>query len=189
MVLCKPEFKREVLKKEMGEIYPSTEKSPRRKRLALVISNSIFLFQRNLRGAEKDELNMIRLLKDLGYDVVLHRNLTAKAMDATIADFAEREEHFQSDSCFVVIMSHGNESEICGVLHHSDLIEDLFPVDKIFYHLNTLNCPGLHNKPKIILIDSCRQFQVIKKFQETYPKQLPCKERTLSKKFYLFPGL
>ncbi|XP_030635105.1 caspase-1-like [Chanos chanos] len=260
LVLCKPEYKRQMLRNEQDDIYPSLDKSPSRKRLALLINNINFKHLEVRMGAEKDEENMARLLKDLGYDVVLLRNLTAKGMDTAIADFSKREEHVQSDSCFVVIMSHGGPTGICGVSYRkqNDNEKDMFCTNKIFDHLNTPNCPGLRDKPKIILIQSCRGHEegsvdvhdsvpdntrkehrekdfcclrsctpntvsyrhprrgsaffqevveifynhahkndieelfrkVLKKFKETHPDQMPCKERTtLSKKFYLFPGL
>lgn len=79
-------------------------------------------------------------------------------MRAAMQDFARREEHDQSDSCFVVLMSHGDASGICGVFDSfsSDDEEDILPRDDIFNSLNTPNCAGLRDKPKIILIQACR---------------------------------
>lgn len=73
-------------------------------------------------------------------------------------DFAQREEHTESDSCFVVLMSHGDASGISGVFDSFDSEdeEDIFPTDEIFNCLNTPNCAGLRDKPKIILIQACR---------------------------------
>ncbi|KTF84182.1 hypothetical protein cypCar_00035863 [Cyprinus carpio] len=79
-------------------------------------------------------------------------------MSAAMRDFSQREEHSRSDSCFVVLMSHGSASGICGVssIVNSDGEEDIFSTDDIYNCLNTTNCPGLRDKPKIILIQSCR---------------------------------
>ncbi len=79
-------------------------------------------------------------------------------MLAALRDFAQREEHSESDSCFVVLMSHGNASGIGGVFYSSENgdEEDLFQVDEIFNCLNTPNCTRLRDKPKIILIQACR---------------------------------
>lgn len=76
--LCHPEFKREKLRAENDDIYPSMDKSPNRTRLALLINNINFQHLSDRTGAEKDERSMGRLLKDLGYEVVLLRNLTAQ---------------------------------------------------------------------------------------------------------------
>ncbi|XP_067255755.1 caspase-23 isoform X1 [Chanodichthys erythropterus] len=258
---CKPEFKREILAQEGEDIYPIKDKSPDRKRLALLINNVEFKYIDDRTGAEKDELKMEMLLNGLGYTVVTLRDLTAQGMLAALRDFAQREEHVQSDSCFVVLMSHGDATGICGVFDSlsSDDEEDIFLADEIFNCLNTPNCAGLRDKPKIILIQACRGDKegsvdvqdskprhnrgkehrekdfcclrsctpdtvsyrnkengshfiqdiveifnkhacqdhieelfrkVLKKFKEKHPDQMPCKERTtLSKRFYLFPGL
>ncbi|XP_067301760.1 caspase-23 [Pseudorasbora parva] len=257
---CKPESKREILRQQREDIYPVKVKSPERKRLALLINNVEFKHLNDRTGAEKDELSMEILLNGLGYTVVTLRDLTAKGMIAAMQDFARREEHVQSDSCFVVLMSHGDASGICGVFDSlSDDEEDIFPTDYIFNSLNTPNCAGLRDKPKIILIQACRGGEegsvdvqdcvrrqrrgkehrekdfcclrsctpdtvsyrnietgshfiqdiveifnehacedhieelfrkVLKKFKEKHPDQMPSKERTtLSKRFYLFPGL
>lgn len=258
LVKCRPEFKLEMLKEKRDDIYPSKNKSPDRKRLALLINNIEFEYIDDRIGADKDEQSMERLLKALGYAVVILTNLTAQGMTAAMEDFAQREEHLQSDSCFVVFMSHGNAYGICGV-SAQDETEDIFSTNEIFNCLNTPNCAGLRDKPKIILIQACRggmegsvdvpdsvpinnrgrehrekdfcclrsctpdtvsyrnkekgsnfiqdvveifnqhAYQdhieelfrkVLKKFKEKHPDQMPCKERTtLSKKFYLFPGL
>lgn len=48
-------------------------------RVALLITNIRFAQEcMNRQGAEKDEENMKKLLRDLGYEVVEHRNLTGK---------------------------------------------------------------------------------------------------------------
>lgn len=256
---CKPEMKREMLREEGEDIYPMKDKTRDRKRLALLINNVEFKHISDRTGADKDELSMEMLLKGLDYTVVTLRDLTAQGMLAAMRDFAQREEHFQSDSCFVVLMSHGDASGISGVSFSSDDEEDILPTDDIFNCLNTPNCAGLRDKPKIILIQACRGDKegsvdvqdsvprhrrgkehrekdfcclrsctpdtvsyrntekgsnfiqdiveifnehacqdhieelfrkVLKKFKEKHRDQMPCKERTtLSKRFYLFPGL
>nr|XP_055053283.1 caspase-23 isoform X1 [Misgurnus anguillicaudatus] len=258
LVKCNPEFKQEKLRIEGDDIYPTKDKSPDRKRLALLINNVEFEYLSDRTGADKDEWSMERLLKALGYTVFTLTNLTAQGMTDAVQDFAKREEHVQSDSCFLVFMSHGNEKGISGI-STEDRKEDIFSTDEIFKALNTPNCAGLRDKPKIILIQACRGGEdgcvevtdsiplnskrtehrekdfcclrsctpdtvsyrskengshfiqdiveifnqhshqehieelfrkVLKKFKEKHPDQMPCKDRTtLSKRFYLFPGL
>uniref|UniRef100_A0A673HME0 Caspase 23, apoptosis-related cysteine peptidase n=1 Tax=Sinocyclocheilus rhinocerous TaxID=307959 RepID=A0A673HME0_9TELE len=261
LIPCKPEFKMKMLREKGDNIYPVKDKSHDRKRLALLINNVEFKNLDDRSGADKDELSMEVLLKGLGYTVITLRDLSAQGMLAAIRDFAQREEHTESDSCFVVLMSHGDASGICGVFDSIDNEdeEDIFPTDDIFNCLNTPNCAGLRDKPKIILIQACRGDKegsvdvqdavsrrnrgkehrekdfcclrsctpdtvsyrnkengshfiqdiveifnqhahqddieelfrkVLEKFKMTHPDQMPCKERTtLSKRFYLFPGL
>uniref|UniRef100_A0A8C7CR59 Uncharacterized protein n=1 Tax=Oncorhynchus kisutch TaxID=8019 RepID=A0A8C7CR59_ONCKI len=126
------DFKEGILLRKGCEIYPPMDKSGR-KRLALLINNVEFDDKSMLRrGAVKDEENIERLLRDLGYDVVKHRNLSGQEMDEAVKAFSKREEHLLSDSVFVVMMSH---RELGAIMD---------------------NCKALVNKPKVILIQACR---------------------------------
>uniref|UniRef100_A0A8C8EH66 Caspase-1 n=1 Tax=Oncorhynchus tshawytscha TaxID=74940 RepID=A0A8C8EH66_ONCTS len=151
------DFKEGILQRKGCEIYPPMDKSGR-KRLALLINNVEFDDEGMLRrGAVKDEENIERLLRDLGYDVVKHRNLSGQEMDEAVKAFSKREEHLLSDSVFVVMMSHGELGAIMGVHYkEGDPKPDVFPIINIFTHLNTDNCKALVNKPKVILIQACR---------------------------------
>ncbi|XP_015223054.2 caspase a [Lepisosteus oculatus] len=156
LVPCTQQFYSRIFAEEADSVYPIKEKSGR-KRLALIINN--ILFDRpdmERKGASKDEENMEKLLKDLGYTPETSNNLSAEDMEKTLRAFAKREEHKESDSTFVVIMSHGVRDGICGVHYQNEESKDVFPNDKIFEILNTQNCPGLRNKPKVILIQACR---------------------------------
>ncbi|RXN03146.1 caspase-1-like isoform X1 [Labeo rohita] len=155
---CTAEFKERTLRNKKDDIYPMKDKSSDRRRLALLINNMEFENGDVRVGAEKDELSMETLLKGLGYTVLTLRDLTAQGMSAAMRDFAQREEHVQSDSCFVVFMSHGNAAGICGISNrvNSNGKKDIFSTDEIYNCLNTENCPGLRDKPKVILIQSCR---------------------------------
>eukprot|EP00064_Thunnus_orientalis_P006122 superscaffoldBa00000622_g6137 len=62
-----------------GVPYLVTEESIR-SRVALLITNIEFTHLKNRYGAEKDEQNMENLLKELGYEVVKHRDLTGKVL-------------------------------------------------------------------------------------------------------------
>uniref|UniRef100_A0A8B9LQR1 Caspase-1-like n=1 Tax=Astyanax mexicanus TaxID=7994 RepID=A0A8B9LQR1_ASTMX len=156
LILCQPEFKQEKIRNEKDDVYPMKDKSSGRKRLALLINNIKFEYLNDRAGAEIDELSIEKLFEGLGYTLVTLRNLTAQGMDTALRDFSQREEHKQSDSCFVVVMSHGDDTGICGISHIDDNHEDIFPTAIIFEHLNTPNCAGLRDKPKIILIQACR---------------------------------
>ncbi|ROL41355.1 Caspase-1 [Anabarilius grahami] len=152
---CSQQFKIKILRENgqeasIHQIYEAKDRSVR-KRLALLINNRDFDEKAmTRRGAERDEENMEWLLNQLDYQVVKYKNLSGQ-------NFARRPEHASSDSTFVVIMSHGKRDAILGVHYHkTDNPSDTFPVDDIFLHLNSKNCPALHNKPKVILIQACR---------------------------------
>lgn len=154
---CSQQFKNKILREKGQETYEIKDKSVR-KRLALLINNVDFDDKAMKRsGAEKDEENMEKLLMELDYQVVKRPNLSAKEMDEALRNFAQREEHKYSDSAFVVIMSHGKRDAIMGVHYHrTNNPSDSFPVDNVYRHLNSENCPALRDKPKVILIQACR---------------------------------
>ncbi|KAL1022578.1 hypothetical protein UPYG_G00029490 [Umbra pygmaea] len=151
------DFKANKIRRKSREIYQTMEKSGRM-RLALLINNVEFDDIKMRRtGAEKDEENIEKLLKDLGYDVVKHKNLSGLEIDQAVKAFSERKEHLSSDSVFVVLMSHGELGGILGVHYkEGEPSPDVFPINNIFTHLNTENCKALMNKPKVILIQACR---------------------------------
>uniref|UniRef100_A0A3Q4HVF1 Caspase-1-like n=1 Tax=Neolamprologus brichardi TaxID=32507 RepID=A0A3Q4HVF1_NEOBR len=120
------------------------------KRVALLITNKTFNGYSTRHGAEKDEYEMHCMLADLGYDVVKYRNLTVKVIEKALQKFSKHPHLVHTDSVFVVIMSHGSLKGVCG----TDCKP--FEIENIYKSLNTENCPALHNKPKVIIIQACR---------------------------------
>uniref|UniRef100_A0A8C5QX22 Caspase-1 n=2 Tax=Leptobrachium leishanense TaxID=445787 RepID=A0A8C5QX22_9ANUR len=159
-----------MLKKEANNII-SLESSkmynvkPRghRKRLALMICNMRFSILSERHGADCDIIAMRNLLEGLGYEVHAHTNLTAEVMLEKMKQFASRDEHSDSDSTFIVLMSHGERDIVCGInsenITHPDGKEettDILKIDDIFSTFNNKNCAKLRGKPKVILIQACR---------------------------------
>lgn len=144
----------QLIKKGSTEIYEIKEK-PGRTRLALIICNIEFDHFSRREGAEVDISNMKTLLENLGYSVDVIRNRTASEMQTDLATFAARPEHQKSDSTFLVFMSHGIRAGICGT-KYSEEVPDILDVDIIFRTFNTVNCPNLKDKPKVIIIQACR---------------------------------
>lgn len=65
-------------------------------------------------------------------------------------------------------MSHGKFGAILGVhwqWSDPELSRDEFPIDNIYKHLNTQNCPALKDKPKVIIIQACRGGDLLIIFQ------------------------
>ncbi|XP_042573169.1 caspase b-like [Cyprinus carpio] len=156
---CSQQFKYSLLKQERNEVYMPTSSSWR-KGSALLINNIKFDHLSYRNGAEIDEENMEWLLRALGYSVEKHTNLSGDAINRAVENFSKRHEHQNSDSTFVVIMSHGdrfdNKDAILGVHYQRKNPNDIFFVEDIFTHLNSVNCPALIDKPKVILIHACR---------------------------------
>ncbi|XP_015225735.1 caspase-1-A-like [Cyprinodon tularosa] len=138
-----------------ADIYQVSAKSLK-SRVALLITNRNFTDERLTRkGAEKDEENMLNLLNSLQYEVVKHNDLTAKDIEKALCEFTKHAKLQDTDSVFVVIMSHGKRGVVLGVDHKADK-PDEFPVDKIYKYLGPQKCSALMNKPKIIIIQACR---------------------------------
>ncbi|XP_041851466.1 caspase a-like isoform X2 [Melanotaenia boesemani] len=134
----------------------SVSKTSYENRVALLITNIEFSNKRlNRAGAEKDEENMNKVLSSLGYKVEKHRNLTGKEIEEKIVKFSQLRELKETDSVFVVIMSHGKLGAVLGVNTKNDG-DDEFPIDNIYRHLGSERCPALLNKPKIVIIQACR---------------------------------
>ncbi|XP_062417629.1 caspase-1-like [Pungitius pungitius] len=137
------------------DIYP-TDRNARSNRVALLITNINFTDEKkNRNGADKDEQNMENLMMGLGYKVVKHRDLTAKAIDDALKEFSKHPNLKETDSVLVVLMSHGKRGRVLGVDWTTER-PDEFPIDNIYKHLGPENCPALLNKPKIIIIQACR---------------------------------
>ncbi|XP_067866049.1 caspase-1-like isoform X2 [Heterodontus francisci] len=151
---CRQQHYDEISQKT-SEVYEILLKHTR-KRLALLINNIEFENPNmKRRGAEVDEEQMQKLLNGFGYEVEKHNNLTAEGMKEALTVFSNREEHMQSDSTFVVLMSHGLRDQICGI-HHNENRQDTLHIDNVFNILNNKNCKGLRGKPKVIIIQACR---------------------------------
>ncbi|CAO2636219.1 Casp1, partial [Lemmus lemmus] len=152
--LCSLETAQKILNEKSSEIYPIMDRSTRT-RLALIICNTEFEHLPRREGADVDLREMRMLLQSLGYTVKEKENLTALEMTNAVKEFAECPEHKTSDSTFLVFMSHGIQEGICGK-SYSDKEADILKLDTIFQMMNTLKCPSLKDKPKVIIIQACR---------------------------------
>ncbi|XP_008688361.1 caspase-1 isoform X3 [Ursus maritimus] len=152
--LCPHEEFVKLYTEKAGEIYPIKERQDRT-RLALIICNIDFDHLPPRNGAELDITGMKNLLEGLGYSVDVKQKLTAKDMESALRAFAARPEHESSDSTFLVLMSHGILSGICGTTFSPEN-PDVLPYDTVFQIFNNRNCFKLRDKPKVIIIQACR---------------------------------
>ncbi|NXL95821.1 CASP1 protein, partial [Alectura lathami] len=126
-----------------------------RTRRALLICNIKFehLSQRN--GAEVDVKQMTKLLEGLGYKVDVHENLTSQEMVTEMKNFAGLKDHLTSDSTFLVFMSHGCRTGICGT-KSTDENTDILSLNTIYESFNNEHCKALMHKPKVVIVQACR---------------------------------
>ncbi|KFM05591.1 Caspase-1, partial [Aptenodytes forsteri] len=140
---------------EGDQIYPIHLPRETRTRRALLICNIEFEHLSWRHGAEVDVEGMMKLLEGLGYVVDVHRNLTSQGMATVMKDFANRKEHWTSDSTFLVFMSHGVRAGLCGTKSKGETT-DILSVDTIYEKFNNKCCRALLGKPKVVIIQSCR---------------------------------
>ncbi|XP_037363808.1 LOW QUALITY PROTEIN: caspase-13-like [Talpa occidentalis] len=130
-------------------------------RLALIICDTEFDQLVHRDGAEHDIKGMWGLLESLDYTVEVKGHLTAKAMEDVLQEFAGHPEHQGRHLLvllvftFLVFMSHGSLEGICGTKHGEEN-PDMLPQDTIFQIFNIRNCSLLKDKPKVIIIQTCR---------------------------------
>ncbi|XP_062270912.1 caspase a-like [Scomber scombrus] len=170
-------------KQKDKSVYTVTKDSIR-SRVALLITNIEFTDEEmNRKGAEKDEQNMEKLLTALGYEVVKYRNLTGKKIKKAVIKFSEHPKLKETDSVFVVIMSHGERGAVLGVDYKKDQPvkeQDKFPIDNIYTHLDAEHCPELLNKPKIIIIQAERGEKGGAVLVSDYPNAAVVSDQSLS---------
>uniref|UniRef100_A0A667XVI7 Caspase a n=1 Tax=Myripristis murdjan TaxID=586833 RepID=A0A667XVI7_9TELE len=163
LILCDENFKTHIQRTDKLA-YPVMPKS-NRTRVALLINVRNFVNKKWIReGSEKDDAAMVTLLTALGYRVVRPETgepmkYTGEDIDKAVKDFAQLPDLSQTDSVFVVIMSHGIMGAVYGSRGKAvnpNEKDDLFPIDNIFEYLNAKNCPALRDKPKVIIIQACR---------------------------------
>ncbi|KAM6167062.1 caspase-2 isoform 2-T2 [Erethizon dorsatum] len=121
--------------------------------LALVLSNVHFTGEKDLElrsGGEVDYSTLVGLFKLLGYDVHVRHDQTAQEMQEKLQSFAQLAAHRATDSCVVVLLSHGVEGSVYGV--DGKLVQ----LQEVFRLFDNANCPNLQNKPKMFFIQACR---------------------------------
>lgn len=166
-------------KKGEENVYQVMPRGPARRRRALIINNMNFtgegLSKRN--GSEEDVKYLEWLFKELDYTPIVHKDQSAEEIENLVKKFAKMDEHMQSDSAFVVVMSHGCNRGVFG----KDK-SDLLSIETIYTALNNNNCPGLKDKPKIIIVQACRVHtdtdsaapeEVVDACQETGGRRVP----------------
>lgn len=72
-----------------------------------------------------------------------------------MTDFADHKEHRTSDSTFLVFMSHGVRAGLCGTKSR-DEATDILSLNTIYEKFNNQHCQALLDKPKVVIIQSCR---------------------------------
>ena len=144
------------------EVYPMT-KTPRG--YALIFSMETFYKRPKLirKGTSVDVQNLKGLFNDLKIIPEVHKDLPKKDMCKAIHQFVTKPEQNEAEIAIVVILSHGGDEGIHSIRCHDNRFIDV--EKEVFPYFNAKNCTGLHEKPKLFLVQACRG----EKFNVDYP--------------------
>eukprot|EP00092_Neocalanus_flemingeri_P029028 GFUD01031513.1.p1 GENE.GFUD01031513.1~~GFUD01031513.1.p1 ORF type:complete len:298 (+),score=88.09 GFUD01031513.1:122-1015(+) len=103
-------------------------------------------------GSEVDERNLEALFIQLGFKVLVRRNLKKDEMRRELNSFSDLDDHLASDMAVVCICSHGldNGKIITSDCKEIDVRED------IMRKFNNEECKNLKGKPKMFIFQACR---------------------------------
>lgn len=117
----------------------------------LIINNENFIGTFEQRsGSSKDATDLKELFWRLGFYCDISNDLTIEQMKTALSSFAKIEDHKNLSCCALALMSHGDEKHIFGIRGEK------VPVSELITYFNDQNCPNLKNKPKLFIIQTCR---------------------------------
>ncbi|KAK7573721.1 hypothetical protein V9T40_010912 [Parthenolecanium corni] len=121
-----------------------------RRGIAVIFNHENFdmpvLKQRN--GTEADCHNLEQTLRNMNFEVIVHKDLTFKQLDAVLDDLSAVD-HNNCDCLLIAVLSHGEQNIIYAknMSYSTNVLFDRFTPDK---------CPSLAGKPKIYVIQACQ---------------------------------
>ena len=122
--------------------------------MALIIDNEEFETLPPRRGSQVDTDCLSRLFQQLGFWVVIKKNLRKISFEYELLSFATDNIHHQMDMTIVCILSHGED----GVIICTD--GQKVPIETILAKFNNRNAPPLKGKPKYLLFQACRGLKI-----------------------------
>ena len=118
----------------------------------LIINNekfsADFLDARN--GSTKDASDLRDLFWRLGFYCDIKHNIKAEEIKQSLLEFSKLDDHKKFCCCAVALMSHGDEGHIYGFEGKK------VSVNELIVYFSDQNCPNLKDKPKLFIIQACR---------------------------------
>merc|ERR1712179_19268 len=125
--------------------------------LAVIINNDEFTDPdyNPRQGSQVDVQNLRDLFTQLGFTVVVHRNLTRRETLNFVIDCSSDPVHVSADMMIFCFATHGPDK---NKLISTDCLE--IDVDNdILRSFNNENCPNLRGKPKFFIFQACQGFE------------------------------
>ncbi|XP_075147267.1 death related ICE-like caspase isoform X2 [Haematobia irritans] len=122
----------------------------RNRGLALIFNHEHFTVQtlKSRSGTNVDCDNLARCLKQLDFDVQIHKDCTLKELVRHV-EWAANQDHTNSDCILITILSHGE----LGYIYAKDT---QYKLDSIWSYFTAQHCPTLAGKPKLFFIQACQ---------------------------------
>merc|ERR1711884_676738 len=140
-----------VLREEDQMTYKMTSQN---RGMALIIDNENFETLPPRRGSHVDKDCLAQLFQQLGFWVVIKRDLRKLTFEYELMSFATDTIHHQMDMTIVCILSHGEDGTILCTDGKSISIE------AILAKFNNRMAPPLKGKPKYFLFQACRGLRI-----------------------------
>ncbi|XP_039272871.2 caspase-2-like [Styela clava] len=101
-------------------------------------------------GGERDCARLELMFQQLSYENYQLKNGTAAEIWNTLKNFSSWAKLAEFESCFIVLMSHGQDGIIFGRDGKAVSLPDVYDL------FSNEKCPHLQNKPKVFLVQACR---------------------------------
>jgi len=121
---------------------------------ALIIDNEEYDTLPPRRGSHVDSQCLTQLFRQLGFWVVVKRNLGRASLEYELTSFATDNFHVNVDMAVVCILSHGENGTI--ICRNGERVS----VETVLNKFNNHSAPSLRGKPKYFLIQSCRGLDI-----------------------------
>ena len=134
---------------------------------ALVVDNEDYDTLPPRRGSHVDAACLTQLFQQLGFWVILKKNLGRVSLEYELTSFASDNFHVNIDMAVVCILSHGDNGTI--ICRNGEKVS----VESILQRFNNLEAPSLRGKPKYFLIQSCRGLDIDRGIETDGPGDNP----------------
>ncbi|KAK3850572.1 hypothetical protein Pcinc_042734 [Petrolisthes cinctipes] len=125
-------------------------------------------------GSEQDYENLLDLFHQMGYGQRNRKEkfcrtgyITKEEFMNRLRTFSHEGKHQMSCSCIIIIMSHGSGPKTFLTSDNQEV--DLMDVYSIF---DNINCMLLKGKPKIFILQFCRNQATNRHLENTYPNEI-----------------
>ncbi|XP_059148371.1 uncharacterized protein LOC131935747 [Physella acuta] len=129
-----------------------------RRGIAVIINNEKFQTEKDRDGSEVDARALQVTCEELGFDVRVYVNKTAKQMMTLLWEVSRLPDHAHADCFLCAVLSHGDETWTGPT--RKDMIYGTdgegLATDQILELFNDKWCPALRDKPRLFFLQACR---------------------------------